>query len=338
METYDLTIVGGGPVGLFGASLASLQGLRTQIIESLSQLGGQLTALYPEKQVYDVGGFAAIPAADLAQALVEQMQRYRPSVHLGETAERIERLQSGEYELRTSLGVHRSKAVLVTAGIGAFVPRRLPASGAERFEERGVYYVPPALKHFQGMNVVVVGGGDTAVDWALALASHARHVVLVHRRNEFRAQQDALDALGERENVELRTPCELVEIAGEESIQRCLIKHAQSGAVEEIPADAVVGGLGFHAQLGPLKEWGIKFQGSAIEVDPASMETNLPGVYAAGDVAAYPGKVRLIATGFGEIGIAVASIRRYVNPNLTGALPHSSSLAKAAHPEQGAEG
>lgn len=326
MDTSDVTIIGGGPVGLFAAALLGLHGLRATILESLPQLGGQLTALYPEKQIYDVAGFPAIAAADLAQALIDQAMRYSPAVHLGATAQSLEALAGGGYLLRTADREHRSPAVLIAGGIGAFTPRRLPSAGAERFEGRGIYYVPPAMRCFQGQDVVVVGGGDTAVDWAREISIHARRVVVVHRRSEFRAQSGSVQDLWRRANVEAKTPYEVREILGEESLEGVVVQNAATGERETLAAQAIVSGLGFHAQLGPLSNWGLRFEGHSLAVDPSSMQTNLPGVFAAGDIAWYPGKVKLIATGFGEVGIAAGPLRTRVHPHLRGALPHSTNL------------
>jgi len=331
VEAHDLVIVGGGPVGLFAAAMAGLHGMTAAIVESLPQLGGQLTTLYPEKRIFDVAGFTSVTGADLAEALIAQALHYRPALRLGVTAETLRPLDDGGYVLVTSDGQLATRTVLVTAGLGAFTPRRLPAEGAERYEGAGVYYVPPGLREFRGKDVVVVGGGDTALDWAWEIAQHARRVYLVHRRPEFRAQSGSLDRIRQLANVHLKAPCELKAVQGGDTLTHAVLEHLEGGGAETLRAQAIVSGLGFHAQLGPLKEWGLTFQGShAIAVDPATMATNLPGVYAAGDIAAYPGKVKLIATGFGEVGIAMGPIRAHVHPERKGALPHSTSLKAVA--------
>ncbi len=330
LDGYDLLIVGGGPVGLFAAAMAGLHGMRAAIVESLPELGGQLTALYPEKHIFDVAGFTSVTGAELAEALIAQALHYRPTLYLGTTAQTLEAGQGGGYILATSDGRLAARAILVTAGLGAFVPRRLPAEGAEAFEGRGVYYIPPALREFQGKDVVVVGGGDTALDWAWEIAQHARRVYVVHRREEFRAQPGSLDRIQQLPSVHLKAPCELRAVRGGDRLTHAVLEHLGDGGQETVEAQAVVSGLGFHAQLGPLKEWGLAFQGShAIAADPATMATNLPGVFAAGDIAAYPGKVKLIATGFGDVGIAMGPIRSYLHPELKGALPHSTNLKGA---------
>lgn len=333
MEATDVTVIGGGPVGLFAAALLGLHGLRVTIVESLPQLGGQLTALYPEKQIYDVAGFPSVAAADLAQALVDQAMRHSPQVHLGAAVQGLSSLPEGGFLLQMADRAHLTRAVLITAGIGAFTPRRLPSAGAERFDGRGVYYVPPPMRHFDGQDVVVVGGGDTAVDWAREIAAHARQVVLVHRRSDFRAQPGSVQDLWRRPNVEAKTPYEVREILGDGHLEGVVVQNAATGETERLTAQSIVSGLGFHAQLGPLLQWGLRLEGHSIAVDPSTMQTNLCGVFAAGDIAAYPGKVKLIATGFGEVGIAAGPIRTFVHPHLKGALPHSTNLRAAQTPD-----
>ncbi|MDA8194290.1 MAG: NAD(P)/FAD-dependent oxidoreductase [Thermaerobacter sp.] len=331
MAVFDVTIIGGGPVGLFGATMARLHGMTAKIIESLPELGGQLYALYPEKPIFDVGGFPSIPAKDLAAQLIAQTERFHPTICLDESVLRIEATESG-YRLYTSQGVHETRAILITVGIGAFVPRKLPANDAERFEGRGVYYFVPALTAFAGRQVVVVGGGDTAVDWALAIAQHAASTTLVHRRNEFRAQPESLRLLRETPRIHLKTPYEMIGVAGSDTLTSVTIKPVGDGEPETVRADAVVSGLGFLPTLGPVKDWGLALEGNAITVAPTSMATNLRGVWACGDVAQYPGKVKLIATGFGEIGIAIAQIRTYLDPSKKGHLPHSTNIKSAKAP------
>ena len=327
MEHYDLAIVGGGPVGLFAAAMAGLHGLQAVIVESLPQLGGQLTALYPEKTIYDVAGFTSVTARDLAAALVGQAMHYHPALLLGVTAAGLRRHEDGSLRLATSQEEIAAAAILITAGLGAFTPRRLPAENAERFVGRGVYYIPPGLREFSGKDVLVVGGGDTALDWAREIARHARRVYLVHRRSEFRAQPGSLERIRSLDRVEIRAPRELKAVLGADKVSHAVLESPLGGEPETLAVQAIVSGLGFHAQLGALKDWGLGLQGShGVLVDPATMATNLPGVFAAGDIAAYPGKAKLIATGFGEVGIAMGPIRSHVRPRLRGALPHSTNL------------
>ena len=329
MDIQDLAVIGGGPVGLFGATMARLHGMSTQVIESLPELGGQLYALYPEKPIYDVAGFYGITGKDLAHHLKDQAQHFSPEFVLGESVETLKHVTGSDdscyYELKTTRSVHYARAVLITVGIGAFIPRKLPGKGAESLEGRGVYYLVPHLEHFRGRRVLVVGGGDTALDWALAIAPRAHHLTLIHRRSQFRAQEESLRLIEEAPNISVRTPYELVAVNGTEGVENVIVKDLANGQDHQWPMDDVIGGLGFLPSLGPVKTWGLTLDQNVIPVDPGSMATNLPGVYAAGDVAQYPGKVKLIATGFGEIGIAIAQIRTFLDPSKRG-LPHSTNL------------
>ncbi|NMP21129.1 FAD-dependent oxidoreductase [Sulfobacillus harzensis] len=330
MEATDIIVIGGGPVGLFAATMAKLHGMSCTVIESLPELGGQLYALYPEKPIYDVAGFYGITGKDLALRLIEQADHFSPHFVLGESVQSIAAEEQPDgplvYQVTTGNNTFWARAILVTVGIGAFIPRKLPAQGADRFEDHGVYYLMPPLDHFRGRRVLVVGGGDTALDWTLAIAPRAQHVTLIHRRTQFRGQEESIRLIYESPVISVKTPYELVSVEGQDAIEAVTVKESQSGAEERWEMDDVVGGLGFLPSLGPVKTWGLDLDGNTIRVDPSSMATNFPGVYAAGDVAQYPGKVKLIATGFGEIGIAINHIRTYLDPSKRGHLPHSTNL------------
>lgn len=321
-----MVVIGAGPVGLFGATMARLHGMSTVVIDSLPELGGQLYALYPEKPIYDVGGFYGITGKELAERLIDQAVHFSPTIVTGQSVNTIESLaDQGGYVLYTEDQTFYTRTILITVGIGAFIPRKLPAQGAERFEGRGVYYLMPPLDHFHDRRVLVVGGGDTALDWTLAIAPRARHLTLMHRRNQFRGQEESIRLIQESPKVTIKTPYELAAVDGDAAVESVTVKAVGSDAHEQWAVDDIVSGLGFLPSLGPVKGWNLTLEGNTIVVDPGSMATNLPGVYAAGDVVNYPGKVKLIATGFGEIGIAVAQIRNYLDPTKHG-LPHSSNM------------
>jgi len=324
-DLFDLTIIGAGPAGLYATYYAGFRGMKVKLIDSLEELGGQITALYPEKFIFDVAGFPKIGGRDLVKNLVEQALQYHPTVVLGERVEKIQAI-SGGYELVTSKGHHQTRAVLITIGIGAFNPKRIPAPGATHFEGRGLAYFVPDVKRYMGKRVVIVGGGDSAVDWALNLEPKAASVALVHRRDGFRAHEENVRAL-KASRVALKLFCEVKEIRGKEHVEAVVLVNNQTKQEEVVIADEVLACLGFEASVGPLAQWGVTLKGNDIPVS-TKMETNLPGVFAAGDVTSFPGKVKLIAVGFGEAAIAINNIASYLNPQAALFPGHSSNKEK----------
>jgi len=325
---YDVTIVGGGPTGLFAAFYCGMRGATCQIVDSLPELGGQLAALYPTKTIYDVAGFPAVTASDLVARLRDQGLLYGADVRLGTTVTDVRRRADGRFDIETDLGRSVSHAIILAVGIGAFRPRPLPLEEAERFAGRGVHYHLSDLEPFRRKRAVVVGGGDSAVDYALALEEVAERVTVVHRRGQFRAHEASVERLL-RSRVEVRTDAQLHSIHGDDRVEGVKIRDTATGDVSELEVDAVVSGLGFVASLGPVAGWGPAMEGGAIRVD-ARMETTVPGIFAAGDCAAYPGKVRLIATGFGEAATAVNNAKSAIDPQAGLSPGHSSHRAEAA--------
>ncbi|MER5388734.1 NAD(P)/FAD-dependent oxidoreductase [Saccharopolyspora sp. NPDC002686] len=317
----DLLIVGAGPTGLFAAYYAGFRGMSVALVDALPEPGGQVTAMYPEKMIFDVAGFPEVRGRDLVAALVEQADQYAPRYLLGEHAVELSDVDGG---LLVGVGDESvlAGAVLVTAGIGEFSPRPLPVGGD--WVGRGVVHFIPELSIHSGRDVVVVGGGDSAFDWALALHPVARSVALVHRRSRFRAHPGLVSKV-EDLGVPLITPAEVVEIRGDDSGVREVEIEVGGSERRVLPAQTVVAALGFTADLGPIEEWGLELDKRAILVD-TTMRTNRPRVYAAGDVAAYPGKVKLIATGFGEAATAVNNIAVELNPEAHLFPGHSSNL------------
>jgi thioredoxin reductase len=322
-KVYDITIIGGGPTGLFAAFYAGMRDATTKIIDSLPQLGGQLTELYPEKYIYDVAGFPKILARDLIAQLKEQAFQYHPTVCLNEQVIDLTRRDDQTFCLTTTKRKHYSRAVIITAGIGAFTPKPLPVPNADRFEGKGVYYYIDDLAAFKDKSVLVVGGGDSAVDFALMLESVARRTVLIHRRDQFRAHEDSVKRLM-ASRVEVRTFYELKTIHGDDQIQKVTIFNNKDHATEDLEVQAIIGSLGFSASLGPILDWGLEIEDNAIVVN-TKMETNIPGVYAAGDIVTYPGKIKLIATGFGEAPTAVNNAKKYLDPSARLHPGHSSN-------------
>lgn len=323
-ELYDITIIGGGPVGLFGAFYAGLRGMRTKIIDSLPELGGQLTALYPEKYVYDMPGFPEILAKDLAAQMIQQAMRFQPTVCLEERAEQLLRTEHG-WAIITDKGItHHTRTVVICAGAGAFSPRKLNAEGVAELEGRGVYYGVRDKSIFVGKRLLIVGGGDSAVDWALNLYPIAQEVTLIHRRDEFRAHEQSVHQL-RQSPVRILTPYEVRRVCGNGKLERAVIFHNKTQEEIELEVDAVILNLGFVATLGPIKNWGLELQGNQIVVNEY-MQTNLPGVYAAGDVCTHPGKLKLIATGVGEVCTAVNHAKSVIDPTAKMFPGHSSDM------------
>nr|WP_255671963.1 NAD(P)/FAD-dependent oxidoreductase [Glycomyces amatae] len=309
VTTVDLAIIGAGPTGLFAAYYAGFRGLATAVLDTLPEAGGQITAMYPEKQIFDVAGFPSIKGRDLVDNLLRQAAPFEPAYLLGHQAQRLEH-RDGKPVLELSGGLRlETQAVLITGGLGSFAPRPLPA--AADFHGAGIVYFVPELAAHAGQDVVIVGGGDSAFDWALALHGVARSTTIVHRRDKFRAHRGTVDrvkALG----TDIVVNAQVTAVHGTERVTGVAVDVKDEGP-RELPADAVVAALGFTADLGPLGEWGLELDRRTIAVDP-TMATNLPRVYAAGDIAAYPGKVKLIATGFGEAATAVNNAAVAIDP------------------------
>ncbi|MBB4688484.1 NAD(P)/FAD-dependent oxidoreductase [Amycolatopsis jiangsuensis] len=322
MDSYDLAVIGAGPTGLFAAYYAGFRGLSMAVIDSLPEPGGQVTAMYPEKMIYDVGGFPAVRGRDLVDGLVAQAEPWRPGYLLGRKAEKLENVGDG-VELTLDGGeVLRAGAVLITAGIGEFTPRPLPAG--DGWLGRGMVHFVPSLAAHAGQHVVVVGGGDSAFDWCLALHPVAASVTLVHRRARFRAAESIVRQVREL-GVRLVTDAEVTSFVAAPGGELTAVDvEVKGGEKEQLRADAVVAALGFTADLGPIESWGLEIDHRAISVD-STMATARPRVYAAGDVAAYPGKVKLIATGFGEAATAVNNIAVALNPEAHLFPGHSSN-------------
>jgi thioredoxin reductase (NADPH) len=309
MREIDVAIVGAGPTGLFAAYYAGFRGLSVAVIDALPEPGGQVSAMYPEKVIYDVAGFPAIKGRELVANLVEQAAAFMPEYLLGTAAEELSYVD-GKPVLGLSTGeVLHCGAVIVTGGMGSFTARPLPAAAG--FGGAGVVYFVPRLAELAGHDVVIVGGGDSAFDWALSLHPIARSVTLVHRRDKFRAHAGTIarvQALG----IPLVVNAELSKIRGDERVEGIDVT-LRGGETREFPADTVVAALGFTADLGPLATWGLDLDKRHILVD-STTATNLPRVFAAGDISEYPGKVRLIATGFGEAATAVNNAAVAIDP------------------------
>jgi ferredoxin/flavodoxin---NADP+ reductase len=310
MLEVDIAIVGAGPTGLFAAYYAGFRGLSMAVIDALPEPGGQVTAMYPEKAILDVAGFPTIKGRDLVTNLVEQAGSFNPTYLLGVRAEKLAYADDGRPTLTLSDGeTVTCGAVLITGGLGSFTSRPLPA--ADSFIGDGVLFFVKRLDDLAGQDVVIVGGGDSAFDWALALQPLAKSVTLVHRRDKFRAHASTV-ARVQALPVEIIVNAEVSQILGNGRVTSCVVTP-KAGEPRTLPADTVVAALGFTADLGPLADWGLELDKRHIKVDTTTA-TNLPRVFAAGDISDYPGKVRLIAVGFGEAATAVNNAAVAIDP------------------------
>ncbi len=326
MDVYDITIVGGGPTGLFGTFYAGLRGLKTKVIDVLPELGGQLTALYPEKYVYDVAGHPKILAKDLAKNLGTQSQLFKPALCLGEKVLNMQKIDGDIWQVVTDKTPdHYTKSVLLALGAGACVPKKLDIDYNKDLEGDGIYYAVKNKEKFRDKSVLIVGGGDSAVDWANEFSHIAKNVTLIHRRDQFRAVQTSVEEM-KRNKIDIKTFYEMKEIqVSSGKLDGAVIFDNRTGKEEQMAIDAILINIGFVINLDFLKSWGIKMEGNAISVNE-KMETNLPGVYSAGDIAAHTAKLKLIATGAAEAATAVNFAVTYINPSAKVFPGHSSNL------------
>jgi thioredoxin reductase (NADPH) len=319
----DVLIVGAGPVGLFGAYYAGVRGLAVALLDSLEEPGGQITAMYPEKAIFDVAGFPAIRGRELVQNLVDQAAPFDPAYLLGQQAVGLERGGvGGGFTVTTSTGLRVfARAIIVTGGIGTFTPRPLPTG--EEMLGRGVVHFVPKPQEYAELDVVIVGGGDSAVDWALLLEPIAKSVTVVHRRGAFRAHPHSVEVM-HASSVNVLTDAQVSAVLGDPLHS---VEVTVAGETAIITAHRLVAALGFIANLGPLLDWGLEIVQRRHLVVDTTMATSVSGIYAAGDICEYPGKVRLIATGFGEVATAVNNAVAYLDPQASVFPGHLSDYA-----------
>jgi thioredoxin reductase len=328
-DIFDITIIGAGPTGLFAAFYAGMRRARTQVIDSLEEPGGALTAIYPEKYIYDVAGFPKVLAKELVEQMFVQAMRDKPTMRLSEEVLNIDVEENGILKLTTSRGERFSKTVIVCAGVGAFEPKRIDAPGVSEHEGKGVHYFAKRVEDFRDKDVVIVGGGDSAVDWAVTLEPVAKSVRVIHR-SRFRAHEATVEEL-EASSVQLHYPGhEVVEVhPGEDGRLGAVTFKNAGGEHSKVPAQELIVAIGFLADLGPLKTWGFELQRNQIVVDKITMHTNIPGVFAAGDICWYPAKFKLIATGAAEAVTAVNHAITFIDPKARLDPGHSTNIMAA---------
>jgi thioredoxin reductase (NADPH) len=325
MNIVDVTIIGGGPCGLFASFYAGLRGMSVRIIDSLPELGGQLTALYPEKYVYDVPGFPKVLAKDLAREMIDQGLAYNPEVILEDTAQQLVKTDEG-YTIVTSKGLELpTKTIIIAAGAGAFSPTKVGVAREEELVGSGVHYGVRNKSVFEGKKIAIVGGGDSAMDWCMNLHDVASHITLVHRRDVFRAHEDSVQKVKEDLKIPLKLFWVVKELHGDDRLEGLTLENTQTKETEFMECDALCVNIGFKSSIGPLKEWGLEIVKNQIVVD-RKFETCLPGVFACGDVCTFDGKLRRIATGVGEAATAVCYAKLQTEPGAKFFPGHSSEM------------
>jgi ferredoxin/flavodoxin---NADP+ reductase len=324
--TFDLSIIGAGPAGLFAAYYAGFREMKTVVLDALPEAGGQLAVLYPEKTIFDVPGYPQILARDLVNSLLEQAKRYDPLFLLGERATDLKKGEDGIFTIATDKREIKTRSVIITAGVGSFSPNKLNIINQEKYEGKGIYYFVKQKEFFRNKNLLIIGGGDSAVDWALNLKEVTKSILLIHRRDQFRAHEQSVKELHNSPGVVVRTFTELKLVDGDENnLKSAIIFDNRTVKEETVPVDCILINIGFKANLGPIANWGLTMENRAIKIN-GKMETNIPGVYAAGDIASPTDSVKLnlITTGFAQAALAVNVAKKYVDPKAQLFPGHSS--------------
>lgn len=318
MIQTDILIIGAGPVGLFTVFEAGLVKLRCHLVDALPQAGGQLSEIYPKKPIYDIPGYPSILAGELVDRLMEQIEPFKPGFTLGERAEGIEKAEDGDFILTTNRGTKiKAPVISIAAGLGCFEPRKPPIENLTRFEDKGVEYIIKDPEFYRDKKVVLAGGGDSALDWTIFLADVAEEVTLIHRRQSFRGAPDSVEKvveLAESGRISLMTDSQAIGLNGNGKLTDVIIKHSSQGEITKA-TDHFIPLFGLSPKLGPIANWGLNITKNAIEVDTRDYSTNVPGIYAIGDINTYPGKLKLILCGFHEGTLMVQSAFKYIYPD-----------------------
>ena len=316
MIQTDILIIGAGPTGLFTVFEAGLLKMRCHIIDALPQAGGQCSELYPKKPIYDIPGFPEILAGDLTENLLEQGKQFEPGFTLGERADTIEKLEDGSFIVTTNKGTkHAAPIIAIAGGLGSFEPRKPDLDNLDYYENKGLNYFIKDPEVYRDKCVVISGGGDSALDWSIFLTDVAKEVTLIHRRNEFRGALDSLEKVQEltaQGKINLITPAVVSKIGGEDKVEHVVI--TKNGEETKIETDCFVPLFGLSPKLGPIGNWGLEIEKNAIKVDTLDYQTNIPGIFAIGDVNTYPGKLKLILCGFHEATLMCQAAYKIINP------------------------
>ncbi|MDC3130016.1 MAG: NAD(P)/FAD-dependent oxidoreductase [Flavobacteriales bacterium TMED84] len=317
MIKTDILIIGAGPTGLFTVFEAGLLKMKCHLIDALAQPGGQCAEIYPKKPIYDIPGFPEILAGELVDNLMNQCKQFEPGFTLGERADKFKKLDDGTFIVTTNKGTkHHAKIIAIAGGLGSFEPRKPILENLQRYEDNGVNYIIKDPQKFKNKSVVIAGGGDSALDWTIYLADICKSVTLVHRRNEFRGALDSVDKVIELKNknkVNVITPAEIIKLHGKEKLEKLTIK-INNDLEKEISTDFFIPLFGLSPKLGPLSEWGLEIEKNAIKVDTFDYQTNIPGIFAIGDINTYKGKLKLILCGFHEATLMCQSAYKILNP------------------------
>lgn len=320
MIKTDILIIGAGPTGLFAVFEAGLLQLKCHLIDALPQAGGQCSEIYPKKPIYDIPGYPEVLAGDLVDNLMEQIKPFQPGFTLGERAETIEKLDDGSFIVTTNKGTkHHAPVVAIAGGLGSFEPRKPLLENLKKFEDNGVAYMIKEPEIYRDKKVLIAGGGDSALDWSIFLADVAKEVTLVHRRNEFRGALDSVEKVQQLKNegkINLITPAEVVALKGEDQLEKVTVKNTSTSEETDVEVDNFIPLFGLSPKLGPIANWGLEIEKNAIKVDNTyDYQTNIPGIYAIGDVNTYPGKLKLILCGFHEATLMCQSAYQKIFPD-----------------------
>ena len=316
MDKTDVIIIGAGPVGLFAVHQLGIKGLKAVVIDNLDKAGGQCIELYPDKPIYDIPAVPECTGKELTDRLLEQIKPFQTKFYLNERVEEVK--PDGEnWSIKTSGGNKIiAPNIIIAGGVGSFEPRKLSLKNTEKFEEKSIFYAVKNKENFKNKNICIFGGGDSALDWTLELSKFSK-ITLIHRRDEFRGAQNTLNKIKELEKdgkISIKTPYQLEKIEGDESIKSIIIKD-DNGKEEKIPTDLILSFFGLVMKLGPIAEWGLNMDKKTISVNPNNFETNKKGIFAAGDICSYPGKLKLILSGFHEVALASVECFKRARPN-----------------------